>query len=174
MRNYRKIFALVLVVGVLLGGFGAGVALVEYSSMTFVGRQTLGQLDMTTEEIPLELPATSTPDHPLYLNGNYYSGETDRSLEQDESVPAGTLTVRITYNRNLTEQPEVVLEEEEDFDVLRVYWSYDGPSDLALVFALKDRLLEDLKNHRLSEYQTVTIESVVFLINPQDRGRVLF
>lgn len=175
MRNYRKVFAIILAAGVLLGGFGAGVALVEYSSLSFVGQQTVGQVDMTTKDFTVELPATITPDHGLYLNANYYDRETDRSLKEDESVPEGTLTVRITYNQTLIE-PEVLLDEydDEDSDVLRIWTNYTGPSDLALLFTFKDRILEDLKNRRLSEYETATIETVVFLINPKDRDRVIF
>ena len=174
MRNYRKVFAIVLVAGVLLGGLGAGVALAEYSSLEYVGRQVIGNTSMTTQEFTVEIPAKNTPENRLYLGSNYYHHDwsVERTIVQDETIPQGDIVVRISYNQNQG-QPEVVLEEGDDS--LAIYWYYnDSSSDMAQMFAVKDQLLEDLKNHKIGNYDTMEVESIQFLIHPNDRNRVIF
>ena len=42
MGKIRMILASVFLGGVILGGIGAGIAIVEYSSLTYVGEKKIG------------------------------------------------------------------------------------------------------------------------------------
>ena len=51
MGKIRMILASVFLGGVILGGIGAGIAIVEYSSLTYVGEKKIGEENLVTCEM---------------------------------------------------------------------------------------------------------------------------
>lgn len=50
MREKRKLLALIFVVGVLISGIGAGIGLMEFFSLDYVGERIVGETEMATME----------------------------------------------------------------------------------------------------------------------------
>ncbi len=55
MREKRKLLALIFVVGVLISGIGAGIGLMEFFSLDYVGERIVGETEMATMEGEEEL-----------------------------------------------------------------------------------------------------------------------
>ena len=51
MRRIQKIMTAVFLGGVLLGGIGTGIALVEYSSLSYGGECLIGEEHLVTENL---------------------------------------------------------------------------------------------------------------------------
>lgn len=51
MRRYQKILMGTLCAGVLLGGIGTGISLVEFSSLEYAGERIVGEVRMETKTL---------------------------------------------------------------------------------------------------------------------------
>lgn len=233
MRKSQKILAGLFLGGVLLGGIGTGIALVEYSSLTYAGEKEIGQEHLVVQE----LDYTFAPDEEQVCIVRGYQ-DRDAVVKEDMSVPEGTVRYVVTYNKKtikpalsfweeqeeteITEimaaEPEDDQEYEEDGDdqedednreqeaeeeggetvqeriaaespegdddlgatfdeavigsrpkkkmCLRLVADYIG-SDFGLLMENKDKLLEDLKEKRISTYHVAYITHVEILVNPR-------
>ena len=55
MRRYQKILLGTLCAGVLLGGIGTGISLVEFSSLEYAGERIVGEVRMETKTLEVEI-----------------------------------------------------------------------------------------------------------------------
>lgn len=107
MRKIQKIMAGIFLGGVLLGGIGTGMALVEYSSLTYTGKKVIGQENLVVRE----LDYTFVPgQEQVTIVKNYLMR--DAVLETDDAVPEGTIRYVVTYNEK-TVRPSLSFWEEE-------------------------------------------------------------
>lgn len=228
MRNVQKVLIGIFLSGVLLGGVGTGIAVAEFSSLSYGGRKTVGAENLVTKEMDFEIP---TDGRTVILGYRGYHGGWEGNLVEDSSVPVGIVRYEVTYNERLIEpflyyeeyeeeemeEPDQDLEElpEEDIDqetertaetgdenLLRVgelseteeiqeeeiqtdkeekepvyagelYLStrYKG-NDFELFMENKDRILEELKQKKLSSYEIVYLTEITVKVNPETRPYV--
>lgn len=171
MGNYRKLLAIVLIGGVLLGGLGTGIALAEYASLEYAGERRLPLSNPVTQEFTLDIPADCTASDPFYVDiyySNYGSGNRLTVIE-DGSVALGTLTLQVTYDQDMVIP---VLSLDEESNVAALYWDHHDPGELSQFLALKDQILADLKERKIGNYTAGYMENPTILIHPQDRARI--
>ena len=193
MGKIRMILASVFLGGVILGGIGAGIAIVEYSSLTYVGEKKIGEENLVTCEMDytftLENEQISIEDRDIW----------NTKIEEDETVPEGTIRYVVTYNEK-TVKPTLRVWEEQDYQEedlsennlepssekdsnteenkeeeppikqlkqtaleLGVRYTY---SDFALLMESKDQILEDLRQGRIASYDVMYISQVTIKVNP--------
>ena len=61
MRRYQKILLGTLCAGVLLGGIGTGISLVEFSSLEYAGERIVGEVRMETKTLEVEIEPGGRP-----------------------------------------------------------------------------------------------------------------
>ena len=96
MCKMQKILLGIFLGGVLLGGIGTGVALVEYSSLAYGGEKISGEESLVTREIDY-----------VFVPGeeriNIVSGYWADGVEVDDTVPEGVVRYEVIYNKNTVE-----------------------------------------------------------------------
>lgn len=171
MRRIQKILLGIFLGGVLLGGIGTGVAVVEYSSLKYEGRKVIGMENLKTEDLDFDLDADGKP---LLLNGGYYGRHgRDAEVQEDATVPVGTIRYQVTYNQNVV-KPYLHYEryDEEDGENAGELWlnmDYQE-DDLEIFFENKDRFLEDLKQGIISSYEVAYVTDVKIKVNPKTKN----
>ena len=175
MRRIQKILAGVFLTGIFIGGVGTGLAVAEYSSLTYGGEKIIGEDSLVTRNLDFDFELDGRM---LEVSGQHYLGKGGiKEVEIDDTVPVGTVRYEITYNeRTITpwlqfeayeeewdgegEETEVHSSEDaEDEDrqnsgklgIVRLAASYHG-DDFAVLMENKDVILEELKQGKISSY----------------------
>ncbi len=194
MRRMRVVLFTVFLTGVLLAGIGAGLTMVEWSSLEYGGTKLLGSEYLVTEDFDFTLKDDGST---IILGESYYTNRYLDGIEEDPSVPEGIVRFQVTYNQAMVEpclqyMPYDRTEEtgEEPGNetgegpgknrrksapavdgVLRLMRSYYG-DEFRLFMENKDEMLSDLKKGRLSSYEVADITGVRILVNPATRPRL--
>ncbi len=177
MRKIQKILIGVLLTGVLTGGVGTGVALVEYGSFAYGGEKQLGAEHLVTKTFD---HAFDTEKGSVVLGCDWWGDESGSEVETDASVPAGTVRYEITYNEAMV-SPYLFFEESEaDADggepPVQGYLHMgmrDTASDFEMWMLCKDDVLANLKQHRVCSYDVAYITDVRIKINPETMPYVI-
>lgn len=104
MRKIQKILLGSFLTGVLICGVGAGTAIGEYSSLTYLGERTLGEEELVTENFDY----TFDPElGAIRLHPSWYGGRETAGIETDASVPENVIRYEITYLPE-TIEPELI------------------------------------------------------------------
>ena len=173
MRKFRICMIVLLLAGVLLGGIGAGACLVEFSDLEYKGLVMLGGEKTETQELVYEMKNRDVDRINLYTGG-YTHGATevipDRSIDLDEVM------IEVTYN---PEYCEPMLESygsyenetwtQEDVHIWTHVKNYDS---LQTVMDVKDQILEDLKEKKISSYQVASVTEVKVYVHPANEEKV--
>lgn len=114
MRKLHIILLCVFGMGVLLGGAGTGIAIEEYSSLTYQGEVLLGGENLVTEELDYDF-SEGGYESVLLSYCHWGDEKRDSLLVEDESVPAGTVRYVVTYNEALV-RPKLIGWEQELVD----------------------------------------------------------
>lgn len=107
MRRVQKVLSGIFLGGVLLGGIGTGVALVEYSSLAYAGERRLGAENLVTRQLDYSFVPE---EEEVWLIRSYWD---EAEVEADASVPEGIIRYEITYDEK---RVKPVLNCEEDTD----------------------------------------------------------
>lgn len=169
MRRSQKWLLGIFAAGVLLGGVGTGVAMVEYSGLSYGGRQILGVENLVTENLDFSL---EQGEKKLRLASTYWLEECNAVVQEDDSVPEGIVRYEVSYNPetvNVSLRYEEYQENEECQGIL--YFS--GSSRIsrndgfAFMMEQKDEILSDLKQKRISSYSIAQVTDVVIKVNSE-------
>lgn len=171
MGKLRGVMAGVFLGGVLLGGVGTGIAVVEYSALSCGGERLIGEEYLVTKNLDFDFPQDGKI---LVLRDEYYNYSVykDISVEADDSVPVGTVRYELTYNENAV-NPELIFREYEDGEAEPEYLgmlclaSHSQDDGFQVFMENKDRFLEELKEKRISRYRQVYITDLTVKVNPQ-------
>ena len=115
MRRVQKVLTGIFLSGILMGGMGTGIAMVEYSSLAYGGEKLIGEESLVTKNLDYEF---QMEEGTLELAGfHYWNREKIQEIEVDGTVPVGTVRYEVTYNEksispNLVFEPYVEVEEE--------------------------------------------------------------
>ncbi len=209
MRRVQKVLTGIFLSGILMGGMGTGIAMVEYSSLAYGGEKLIGEESLVTKNLDYEF---QMEEGTLELAGfRYWNREKIQEIEVDGTVPVGTVRYEVTYNEkslspNLVFEPYVEVEEEleveeeeepetgeaegeeaeavnEDASIqeesgqqekkeskrlgylyLTASYHEDG---FAVFMENKDRILEELKQGKISSYSMAYITDVKIKVNPE-------
>lgn len=162
MSKQHKIAIVIFCIGVLLCGIGTGVALTEFSGLTYGGTQILGETDMKTAELDVEFE----PEEGVWdITEMWYRGCYDGDIQTDRSIPPNTVRFCVTYNANRVE-PFTTLD--IDRAAIGLGWYGNGVDELALMMEAKDKVLQNLREGRLVSFDVVEVERVEVFVNPQN------
>lgn len=104
MRKIQKILLGSFLTGVLICGVGAGTAIGEYSSLTYLGERTLGEEKLVTENFDY----TFDPElGAIRLHPSWYGGRETAEVQTDDSVPENVIRYENTYLPE-TIEPELI------------------------------------------------------------------
>ena len=109
MRKIQKILLGSFLTGVLICGVGAGTAIGEYSSLTYLGERTLGEENLVTENFDY----TFDPElGAIRLHPSWYGGRETAEVQTDDLVPENVIRYEITYLPE-TIEPELIFHPRE-------------------------------------------------------------
>ncbi len=164
MRKIQKILTGIFLGGVLLGGIGTGVALVEYSSLAYGGERMIGEENLVTREIDYSFVPEQEQ---ITIADGYWTDH----VEVDDTVPEGIIRYVVTYNEK-TVKPTLYFREANDKNQspdpreisLELHVQFIS-SDLALLMECKDEILEKLKQKKIFSYNIAYVTDVKILVN---------
>lgn len=170
MRKIQKTLLGLFAGGVLLTGIGTGVALVEYSTLKYGGHKNIGEETLVTHTFTYELEETQ--QQLVLLEGFDYNASRVTEFIEDSEVPENEIQYVVTYNENRvlpyiwsSETSEAVSGKEEPIRIgLGMEYVYNG---FAEFMERKDLILNELKNHTVSTYETTYVTKVVIKVNPE-------
>ena len=131
MRKIQKILGGIFLAGVLLGGVGTGIAMVEYSSLAYGGEKLIGEDSLVTKTLDFDFDLDGRI---LEIEGGRYWGTNKgQEIEVDNTVPAGTVRFEVTYNQKTVtpslafqvyeeDETEKIWEEQQDTEYEQVEW----------------------------------------------------
>lgn len=175
--------------GVLLGGVGTGIALVEYSSLAYGGEKLIGEDSLVTKTLDFDFePDGRTLE---IREERYWRTGKEQEIEIDNTVPVGTVRFEVTYNQK-TVTPglafqefeeeaeagsETIREEQQDTEHEKEEWEESGKmgtlyltasyheNGFATLMENKDYMLGELKQGKISSYNMAYITDVKIRVN---------
>lgn len=179
MRKIYKVIGGMLIAGTLIAGIGSGVAFAEYSTFEYGGEAVLEGSEYFTKTLKYKVPESeavadekkesaqekgiqSEEKQMLNIGVNYHY-----TIVEDPSVPQDTVRFAISYlTDDKSVEPQVIedISEENRWIYLDCDYQYNDFRDMMRV---KDPILSDLKNHKISSYQMDNVEQVEISVNPK-------
>ena len=109
---------------------------------------------------------------PVEVYGSfYYNSYGTQEIELDENVPEDTIRFRAVYKEEWA-IPDVYADLEHEIPIVEFYWNWQNQDEVRLFMEAKDKILADLKEGKISSYDTQSIQSVEVLVNPASADRV--
>lgn len=196
MSKKQKWLLSLLVVGLLLCGIGGGVMFGEFSGLTYGGDYVYRTNAPKTQTFQVSLE--ELPEGPV--NVVCYMSSVASLLDHvvvDETLEEGIVKIETTYDPEFITPSffaEPIVRDEAAYDSeftdpffsvetvmtekapeeagyleLRYYGSYN---DLAMVFALKDMVLNDLKNNTIRSYEIQDVFGLTISAAPETAARL--
>ena len=155
--------------GLLLTGIGAGIQLVEASTLTYGGEQVVpGKTQQLHAVVDLDESAETV---------SIFSHSPDLSqdlrdlgvIEVRDTVTPGTLELDFRYDSTSMEL-QFWSDCQSGQQEVSLYWT--NHSDLAVLLDFKDQLLADLQSGQLHDYVFYQLTDAVISVHPDDAQRV--
>lgn len=176
----RRTLGLIFLAGVLVCGFGCGIAFAQFSSFEYAGERVVGMENTEQKTIVKNIDSEGE----IILNGIFWKNMPE--IVEDDSVALDEIAFDITYDPELID-PQVGIDQ-YSYEVADDYadnsdtvtagcyenfyiYGYRG-DDVKYFFEIKDVLLEDLKDKKIGSYEVREIAEVTVRINPANIGRV--
>ncbi|MCM1466517.1 MAG: hypothetical protein NC086_00065 [Alistipes sp.] len=173
MRNRLRLILLgVFCAGVLLTGIGAGIAIVEYTSLEYTGVHVLNG---ETVKEDYEFKVEPVEGEKVIIKD--YRGMVE--LVYDQTVPVNTVRCTVQSNPDI-EKIRIKVEGNKNTgtdDNIRNTWIYISGSyvgnDFDLLMQNKDFILAELKAGRIGTYTVENpIKEITVRVNPEMEGIV--
>ena len=179
MRKIQKILLGSFLTGVLICGVGAGTAIGEYSSLTYLGERTLGEEKLVTENFDY----TFDPElGAIRLHPSWYGGRKTAEVQTDDSVPENVIRYEITYLPE-TIEPELIFrpgKAEESFSEETVAEESEAEAVLAEKSETEAAVTEESETEESETEETVAKEEETGeekesseILKPQIQGDLL-
>lgn len=169
LNKIRLVMAGLLCGGLLLIGIGAGVGFGEFSKFTYSGTK---MLSASTEKSYSEDVELFHQNGTVYIDTQGFNchPEMQDCLITSEEVEPGTMHIELDY-RSAISTPNIY-HYPTDSGKESFYFSWSGPT-MALLFAYKDEVLNDIKNFQLGEYREMEFSDLSITVNPADKDRIM-
>lgn len=189
MRKLHIALLCVFSAGVLLGGIGTGIALGEFSDLTYQGEVLLGEENVVTKEFYYDF--SSEDGEQVFLSYCHWGDQSrDSLLVEDQSVPVGTVCYSVTYNEEMVRPKLIYWEQEQEDDGWTIVQDADDEdqteaegkvkkrrvmlelrniwigNEFDVMMQNKDHILEDLKQNKIGSYEIAGITDVEIRVNP--------
>lgn len=161
-RTFRLTMLGLLCGGLLLTGIGAGIQLVEASTLTYGGEQVVpGKPQQLHAVVDLDESAETV---------SIFSHSPDLGvIEVRDTVTPGTLELDFRYDSTSMEL-QFWSDCQSAQQEVSLYWT--NRSDLAVLLDFKDQLLADLQSGQLHDYVFYQLTDAVISVHPDDAQRV--
>ncbi|MDO4438891.1 MAG: hypothetical protein Q4B86_05540 [Eubacteriales bacterium] len=175
MRRIHKIAAGVFLIGVLFTGIGTGVALAEFSNLSYGGRIEADTANYKSKELVYTL-AEDERYNRIYVDSYWRNDSSIEFVEKSEAFPDNTIALEIYYDAGAIE-PELYVDNEiEEGEIyISVHYnqnsSYDAFSE---VLNVKDKILEGLKDKKIYSYDGSKIKSIKVKASENLRGKIVY
>ena len=166
MSKHFKILIGIFCTGVLICGLGIGIAFMEFSTLSYGGKQIIGKTKMVTEnvDVPFE------PGEEQYLVWGKW-GWKQAEIVTDSKVPEGAVRFQVTYNAERVTPHAYLNQEAKEFH-FTYRWTGDDWDEVGLLMEGKDLVLQNLKERKIISLEWIGVEEVVVLVNPKNEGDV--
>ena len=168
-RTFRLTMLGLLCGGLLLTGIGAGIQLVEASTLTYGGEQVVpGKPQQLHAVVDLDESAETVS----IFSHSPDLGQDLRDLgviEVRNTVTPGTLELDFRYDSTSMEL-QFWSDCQSAQQEVSLYWT--NRSDLAVLLDFKDQLLADLQSGQLHDYVFYQLTDAVISVHPDDAQRV--
>ncbi len=165
-NQLRGIAAGIFCLGVLLGGIGTGIALLEFSDFTYQSVPAPEE-DYVKETFDYRI----MPEEGEMIRLRNYFGGTICRMKEQEDIPVNSVEIAVVYNSKLCEVATEKGKDNENGEIwINLYLSHVS-SEMEMFMRHKDEFLNGLKNRELRDYQEEYVRSVEYRINPADSER---
>ncbi len=165
MSRKNMILLGVLAGGLLFCGIGWGILFAEFSNLSYGGTVMLSAdaSELTTEKqcVTLSLQAKNK----THLQTGFDGTKTAKVIA-DDSLPVGQVCYQITYTSNLVHPQIIHVGEDTDEQNPYVFVDYRHTDTLQVFMMLKDEVLEDLKEKKISSYQVTYVQDMKVFMHP--------
>lgn len=173
-RKFRIAMIILILSGVLLGGIGTGVAFAEFSMLEYTGRNWFGNGD--ENEVLLKYELSGREVDQIYCS-LYAVAQEVPTLTVNRLVPQDEVWFAVTYNE---EYAEPILSdggsyrtEHEVIEEIYLWTHRKNRDSLKDFMEIKDAVLSDLKENKISSYQYTPILRVEIQVNPVNEEKIL-
>lgn len=202
MKMKFKIACLaVFLTGVLLAGAGASMTFVEWSSLSYGGKKTIGPENANIKTYSKTVNMSGIDILNVHNNKYVYRYTNVEIVESDET-PQDLAVVEISYNSDILE-PYVYMDTYEDSDAEEGFTdgSYDELTDaekeetyeetekhklmqgnaylssrrydeFAEIMLVKDDVMQNLRKKKLYSYNVRTVYEVKIMVSPESRSKI--
>ena len=168
MRKIQKAALGVLAGGVLLAGIGTGVALVEYSTLNYGGHKIIGENHLVTNTFTYKLKQSQ--EEVVLLEGFDYNASRVTEFIEDETIAKDEILYEVTYNEN---RVRPYIWSGEGAETIRIGLGMEYfRNEFADFMEVKDLVLSELKQHKVSTYETTYVTNVAVKANPETMARI--
>ncbi|MBQ3111637.1 MAG: hypothetical protein IJC70_02055 [Firmicutes bacterium] len=165
----RKLLVIVFLAGLLLVGLGCGVAFAQYSQFEYVGERQIGAEELT------QVTLTEQLQHDGDILINTWAS-LEKAVQADASVAKDVICVDVAYNDQWVTLYGLQKGHwnAEDCDDFWLGWGDEAGNELNMLFAVRDAVLADLKEHQIGSYNVTDIDKIVVRVHPDNVERVKF
>ena len=163
---------ILILAGVLLGGIGTGAALVEFSDLEYNGTVWYGTEELTETKLIYEMDDRDVDQVYCYTGG---IGQNETEVIEDRKVPLDEIWFEISYNPEYGEPVLDYYGAYENGDYLREdvhIWTVRSYDEFEVFMELKDRILEELKEKKLSSYRFELVTGMKVYVHPQNVSKM--
>ena len=168
MRRKNMILLSVMIAGLLLCGIGGGILVNEFSELSYGEAVVLGAdtAKLTTETQCFEISLDTKNKTYLQTGFNWYD---TADIIEDESLPVGQVCYQLTYDSDLVKVEPRYCSDTEGGQNPYIYVSYRDINQVREFMMLKDKILEDLKNKKISSYHVTHLQDMKILMHPDTK-----
>lgn len=170
-KRFRWIMLAMLCAGLLTVGIGAGVAFAEYSTFTYAGQRVPGQAQTQSQSFTAAVdPEAKRITISGYDGSGFHRLSEMAKIEVSKDLEPGTVRFDLRY-QSIGRKIRADWNESPQENTIWLYWT--GESDMDILMAYKDQILEDIRSRQLGDYTAILLEEVVITVNPVDAGKIL-
>ena len=172
--RFRICMIILILVGVLTGGIGAGTAIAEFSDMEYEGKVWLGSENTTETRLTYEIEDRGSDRIYCYYGGNMQEGI---SVIENRKVPLNQIWFDITYNPDFVE-PAIESygshrDGTESREEVHIWMHSKGYDQMETLMDLKDKILADLKEKKISSYEFSTVVEMNIQVHPSNAEKLV-